>query len=147
MTDNEAADFLSKGIAALEHGHSYLAMSCLEQAISHGKTPDICSYLGYCLALNGKDYDTAVLLGYEALQAAPSSSVYCLNLGRTLLLAGRREEAIGIFRQGLTVSRDAALISQLEGLGTRMPPVFKTLPRDHFLNKYGGIILSRIGFR
>lgn len=147
MAQAEAEALLEKGIAALANGHSHLAMSCLEQAMHYGKTPKICSYLAYCLALNCKQFDEAIALGREALEAEPSSPVFCLNLGRVFLLAGRKDEAITVFRQGLAVSRDSALISQLEELGARKPPLFKALPRKHLINKSFGFLASKLGLR
>ena len=147
MSTNEAENLLQKGIEALNNGHSYLAMSCLEQALTYGKYPKLSSYLGYCLALNGRDLDEAIALGYEALETEPNSPAFCLNLGRTLLLADRREDAIRIFRQGLTAARNGALVTELEKLGIRKSAVFPGLARDHFLNKYCGMVLSRLGLR
>lgn len=147
MTTTEAEKLLKKGVAALANGHTHLAMTCLEQAMHYARTPKTCSYLAYCIALNSKRFDDAIALGREALEAEPNSSLYCLNLGRILLLAGRKEEAITVFRQGLVFSRDAALIYQLEELGTRKPPIFTAMPREHFANRLCGILGSKIGLR
>lgn len=147
MAITVAIDPLEKGLAALEHGHTYLAMNCLEQAMASGKTPLLCSYLAYSLALNNKTPDKAVELAREALVSEPGNTQFILNLGRTLLLAGRKDEAIGVLRHGLSCGRDPRLSEQLERLGTRKPPVFPRLHRGHFVNKYCGIVLSRLGLR
>jgi tetratricopeptide (TPR) repeat protein len=122
-------------------------MTYLEQANIFGKTPVISSFLAYCHAVNGRDLDKAIELGREALQADPANPEFCLNHGRVLLLSGHKDEAITVFRQGLTSSLHPELIAQLEKLGTRKPPVFASLPRDHFLNRQGGKLLSALGFR
>lgn len=146
MAMTAVADPLEKGLAALENGHAYLAMSCLEQAMASGKTPTVTSYLAYCLALTRTDMDRAVALGREALLIEPDRPDICLNMGRTLLLAGRRGEAVRVFRLGITFSRDERLIAELEQLGSRRVPLCPWLPRSHFINKYGGLLLSRLGF-
>jgi len=147
MSLTEAAELTQKGLLALQNGHSFLAMTYLEQAMRYGKTPLIASNLAYCHALNGRDLDKSVELGQEALQAEPGNPAFSLNLGRVLLLAGRKDEAIAVFRQGLAHSPNPELIAQLEQLGTRKPPIFRALPRHHFLNKCGGQLLSLFGFR
>jgi tetratricopeptide (TPR) repeat protein len=147
MKLTNSAELLQKGLLALEHGHTYLAMTCLEQAMEDGETPVLASYLAYCRALNGRDLEEAAELARGALHAAPADQQCCLNLGRILLLSGHKDQAIAVFRQGLAHSLNPVLIAQLEQLGTRKPPLFVALPRDHFLNKYGGKVLSLLGFR
>lgn len=147
MELTKGAQLLQKGLLALEHGHTYLAMSFLEQAMEEGESPLLSSYLAYCHALNGRSLDKAVELARDALQAEPASSECSLNLGRVLLLSGRKEEAITVFRQGLSHSVSPELIAQLDQLGARKPPFFRALPRNHFLNKYSGQLLDLFGFK
>ena len=147
MVAPEAEEFLSKGLEALSHDHTYLAMNCLEQAMQMERSSIVCSYLAYCLAVNRQRYDEAVVLAREALAEQPNNPEFCLNLGRVLLLAGNKEEAILVFRQGLAFSRDERIIAELTVLGTRKSPVFRSLRRDHPLNKYAGILLTRLGLR
>lgn len=143
----ELQDMVDKGLEALSHGHTYLAMTCLEEVIQFERTPVIISQLAYCRAANGKELDDAIALATEALDHEPSNPLFCLNLGRIYLLAGRREDAIAIFRQGLTTVRDQTLIAALESLGTRKPPVFPSLHRNHPLNRFFGKLLHRLGWR
>lgn len=142
-----AVNPLEKGLAALEHGHTYLAMSCLEQAMVSVKSPQVCAKLAYCLAVNNKDMERATRLAREALDAEPDNTSFRLNLGRVLLHAGRKDEAIRVVRQGVSHGSDPELIALLEQLGTRKRPVFPTLPRGHFLNKWAGRLLSWLGLR
>lgn len=142
-----AVNPLEKGLSALEHGHTYLAMSCLEQAMESVKSPQVCAKLAYCLAVNNKDMERAINLAREALDAEPGNTTFRLNLGRVLLHAGLKDEAIRVFRQGLSHGSDSELITQLEQLGTRKRPVFPTLQRGHFLNRYAGLLLSWLGLR
>jgi tetratricopeptide (TPR) repeat protein len=143
----ETEELVAKGLEAFTNGHIYLAMTCLEQAAKHGKTAIICSYLSYCLAANRQQYEEAIRLGHEALGQEPNNPAFCLNLGRVYLLAGRKVEAISTLRQGLAFTKDQQIIAELDKIGTRKPPVFRKLHRDHFLNKYLGLLLSRLGLR
>ena len=147
MSHSEAAELIQKGLLALEHGHSFLAMTYLEQAMRYGKTPIVSSYLAYCHALNGRDLGTSIELGQEALQADPANPEFSLNLGRILLLSGRKDEAIAVFRQGLAHALHPEILAHLEKLGTRKPPLFRSLPRGHLLNRVVGQLLSALGFR
>jgi len=147
MALTEAAELTQKGLLALQNGHTFLAMTYLEQAMKYGKTPLIASNLAYCHALNGRDLGKSIELGQEALQADSGNPAFSLNLGRVLLLSGRKDEAITVFRQGLAHAPNPELIAQLELLGSRKPPLFKSLPRNHFLNKYCGQLLGFLGFR
>jgi len=140
-------DQLQKGLAALEHGHTYLAMTCLEEAMASGRTPLVVSALAYCLAVNRADMERGVSLAREALLADGGSADVSLYAGRTLILAGLKDEAIRALRGGLANGRDDRLIAELEGMGSRRPPIFPNLPRGHFLNRLAGLILSRLGLR
>lgn len=147
MNHSDAEEFLAKGLEALEHGHIHLAMSCLEQAARYERTSIVSSHLAYCMALNGRDMDIAIAMAGEALAQEPYNPAFCLNLGRVYLLAGRREDAVRTFRQGVAYTKDQNLIDELEKLGIRKAPVFRRLHRDHFLNRYLGLLLSRLGLR
>lgn len=147
MQNTEAAELLEKGLLALENGHSYLAMTCLERASILETTPRLNSWLAYCHALNGRDINEAIELAKYALHGDPINPEYCHNLGRIFMLCGRKEEAITVLRQGLADSFHPELIDCLEQLGTRKPPVFKDLSRNHPFNKYAGKLLRIIGKR
>lgn len=147
MHSAEASALLEKGLTALKRGQSYLAMTCLERAMEIQDSPRLRSFLAYCHALNGRNIDRAVEMARSVLSDAPDNPEYCLNLGRILVLAGRKAEAITVFRQGLTDSSNIELIEQLEQLGRRRPPLFGNLPRSNPLNKYGGKVLHMMGLR
>jgi Flp pilus assembly protein TadD len=145
MSTPEVEELVSKGLTAFNNGHTFLAMNCLEQALRLERSSIICSYLAYCLAVNRQNYDEAIALAREAAAEQPNNPVFCLNLGRVYLLAGRKDEAIRTFRQGLMFGRDEQLIAQLDNLGTRKRPVLRWLPRNHPVNKYLGLLVQRLG--
>jgi hypothetical protein len=73
--------------------------------------------------------------------------VLYLNLGRVHLKAGRKRDAIETVRKGLGFGDSKEAVLFLNTLGTRRKPVLPFLPRRNFLNKYLGLLFSRLGLR
>ena len=147
MSSAEIEELVAKGLAALDHGHNHLALVCFERAASMEKSPVINSCLAFCNASVRRQFAEAIPLCREALAQEPAATLHYLNLGRVLVLAGQRREAIEIYRQGLQVDRDPRLIEELNRLGARKPRVFQSLRRDHPLNIIFGLVLSKLGMR
>lgn len=147
MYREEAQQLIEKGREALASEHEYLAQTCFEKAIRMEWSPVACSYLAYCRAKVKGSYREAILLARKALDADPGNPVHYGNLGRILLLAGEMVEGIAMLRQGLQHGEDIDILKELERLGIRNRPIFKNLPRHHPLNKFPGILLSRLGMR
>ena len=147
MTGTAAREEFAKGLSALQHDHLYLALTCFEQAMLLERTPECCSYMAYCIAKARNAYDEAVMLAREALHDEPFNPLHYLHLGRILLMARRRQEALDVLRSGIPHDSSGDIIIELERLGRRSPPVFSSLKREHPLNKYSGMVLSRLGLR
>ena len=147
MKSREAEGLIVKGMAALDNDHLHLALVCFERAAAMVDTPVAGSGLGYCCAAVRGEVERGVALCRDAVAREPGNVFHYRNLGNVLLLAGKGREAIEVFRAGLRISHDKEIISRLDALGTRKPPVFRTLGREHFLNRTVGLFLSRIGFR
>ena len=141
------ADLIAKGVEAFSRNHVYLACSCFTQAVEEERSPRSLSYLGLCRALTGGDPGEALGLCREAVSREPESPEHYLNLGKVLVLAGRCDEAIDVFREGMKRGSHPGIAAELALLGIRKPPVFSRLPRSHPLNKYAGLLLSRLGLR
>ncbi|MCM2359135.1 MAG: hypothetical protein NDI77_13380 [Geobacteraceae bacterium] len=147
MSAAETEELVAKGLAALDNGHTHLALVCFERAAEIERSPLVCSSLGFCRAAARGELDRGIDLCREAIGKEPGNTLHYRNLGRVLLLAGRKDEALLAFRQGLRVGRDEGMVRELDALGTRKPAVIGSLHRDHFLNKWLGILLSWVGFR
>jgi len=143
----QAEEIYEKGLHALSNGHVYLALVCFEQAMNLEKTPIYCSHLAFCLAKARGQYREALALCMEALEKDPHNSVHHLNLGRIYVLAGKREKALQILREGMQFDQNNEIFRELEMLGTRRPPVIASLRREHPLNKYCGMLLKKLGYR
>jgi len=144
---HEAEDLVAKGISAVENDHAHLALVCFERAAEIEMSPTVRSGLGYCIASARGEVGKGLQLCREAVERDPDNVFHYRNLGNVLLLAANREEAIRVFREGLRIGQDEGIVRKLESLGSRKPPVIKSLSRSHFLNRALGIILNRLGFR
>ena len=147
MNKDELEDLVVKGVAALENEHTHLALVCFERAAEIEKSPVIVSGLGFCLAAARGDVEKGLALCREAIAREPDRVFHYRNLGSVLLLAGENQEAIQVFREGLRLGNDEGIVRRLDSLGTRKPPVFKSLSRKHFLNRTLGLVMDRLGFR
>ena len=141
---HELETLIEKGITAINQGKSDIALAYFNRAATIAKTPTVCSYLAYCLASAKGRVNTAGKICQDAIQRDPRNSTHYLNLGRILLLAGDKQQAIKVFRHGLKLSKDRQIITELRSLGLRQDAIIKSLNRRHPLNKYSGLLLSRL---
>lgn len=147
MSGGEAEEYITKGFSALDNDHFHLALVCFERAAAVTNSPLVSSALGLCLAAVRGEFEKGIALCRQAVADEPGNTSNYYHLGRALLMSGDRDEALPIFRQGLAIGRDQRIIAELESLGSRKPAPIAALDRDHFLNKWLGIFLSRVGFR
>lgn len=145
--EQKSSTLLKEGIAALDAGNTGLALQRLQAAADLDESPEVLSHLAFCVARERQDYKRAEALCREAIDEEPWYSVHYLNLGRILLLEGRKEEAIRAFRDGLLREANPRIKAELENLGIRKYPVISSLPREHFLNKYLGKLLTALKLR
>lgn len=147
MSITHAVGWHEKGVEALGADNVYLARTCFENAAKEERNPASRSYLALCQAKTRGKFDDAIALAHEAVIGEPENPVHYLNLGRIYLLAGKRQEAIEVFRKGLRQGMNDNIITELDLLGTRKPSPIPSLERNHPLNKYMGILLARLGLR
>lgn len=147
MSETETDKEFHRGLRALQQGNSVAALTFFERAFVLGASPVYSSYLGYCVAKERGQFKKGMLLCREALEKEPDSTVHYLNLGRVHLVAGNKQEAIRVFREGLARGPNQEIAAQLNAIGTRKPPVIASLSRNNLINKYLGKMLSRLGFR
>lgn len=147
MLGTEVERLFNKGLEALGHGDTLSALACFEKAIKIENSPVNCSYFAFCIAKERGQFSKAISLCEESIKKEPENPVHYLNLGRVYLIAGKKEDAVKIFREGLSYEANQQIVNELNRLGTRKPPVIPFLNRKNLLNKYLGIILERLGFR
>jgi tetratricopeptide (TPR) repeat protein len=145
--DNSYIELIEKGVALLQDNNRLAALACFEKAFAIGKSPELLSYLSYCIAAERGQLYEALNLCNDALSQEPGNPVHYLNLGRIYLHAGKKEEALLTLRKGLSFGENQTIKSILEKIGTRGKPVFPFLHRNSFLNKYIGLLLHRLNLR
>ncbi len=144
---NEAEKLFIKGVEAIKNGNVVSALVFFEKATRLDNNPTNRSYLAFCIARERGQFKKAISLCEEALNEEPENPVHYLNLGRLYILAGQKTEAMRLLREGLTHEENREIVDELIGLGMRKPPVLPLLKRQNPLNRYLGIILTRLGLR
>jgi len=147
VSETKAEKEFAKGLKALQEGNSLAALVCFEKASSLEDRPIYSSYRGFCVAKERGQVQKGMLLCREAMEKEPENSVHYLNLGRIHLVAGDKQEAIRVFRNGLAYGLNQEIIGALDSIGTRSPLVFRSLSRKNPINKFLGIILRKLGLR
>ena len=142
---NPLDSLVLKGEQALNSGDTLVAMMQFEAAHALDPRPTIKAKLAFCLAKERKQYNKAIILCREALLAEPNNPDHYYQLSRIFLIAGQKNQAIKTLRKGLKFQRYQPIINELNQLGVRRDPIFSFLPRNHFLNRYLGLLFSKLG--
>jgi len=145
--EREAQREFDRARMALAAQNTVAALAHLERALKLRDNPGWYSHLGVCIAKERGQMKRGLDLCREALERERDNPVHYLNLGKVLLIAGNRAEALQALREGMAHGGSEEILAKLDELGTRKPPVIASLSRDHFLNKYLGLLLSRLGLR
>ena len=147
MDSDQLDDLMQKGMEAAEKGYIHSAQVFLGQVAEHRKTPELHSYLAYCLAKGQGHLHSADKTCLDSIKRDPNNSLHYLILGRILLLTGDKGKAIEAFRQGLITGPNPLIIDEFKKLGLRKPTIIKSLKRNHPLNRVLGKLSSMIGLR
>ena len=147
MSNQDFRQLVKRGIAAADQGNTLDALLHLETAARLGSTPTLTSYLGYCMARERRQFKAGTGLCRQALLKEPEQAVHYLNLGRVLLAADEKRLAITTFQRGLKRGRHRLILEELKKLGMRKPPVVPFLSRGHSLNRFLGLVFTRLQMR
>lgn len=143
----KAGELLRSGISHLKKGDTLEALAYVEKSFGFHETPRTRSYLGLLIVRERGKLREGLAMCREALDEEPENPEFHLNLGRALYLAGNKAEAIATVRKGLLCGKNDDAVAWLSQVGIRRRPVFSFLPRNHWINKYAGILMSRLGFK
>jgi hypothetical protein len=163
--DSGRLDAIPMAITAIDRGDTLHGLIVLEGIPPLLSTTVSRSYLAYCMARERGQVQRAAAICRASVAAEPEHPAHYLNLGRVLLLGGEKSKAIATFWRG--ISRNAGpegasiaewprsgrrreydlIMDELRRLGIRKPPPFPSLPREHPVNKYTGMLLARLGLR
>jgi len=147
MTNPEAKRLFDKGMDALSQGSILNALSCFENALSAEDDPLVSSFYAFCIAKERGEFQKAISICNASISRDPGNSLHYLNLGKIHLLKRDNKEAISVFRQGMSFEENRQIADELNRLGTRKPPVIPFLKRSNIVNKYLGLLLSRLKLR
>jgi predicted Zn-dependent protease len=138
---------VSHATQAMEQMNFSAALEELERIPPFARTPSIISAYALCLAEVKGSYKSATNLCHEAIKKEPKNPEHYYRQGRILLLAGRKKDAIWVMRMGLRHGRHKGIVDTLGSLGIRKPPPIIFLERSNPLNKYLGMLLTRLNLR
>jgi tetratricopeptide (TPR) repeat protein len=150
----KAVDYLRAIKASLKAGKQKDAFALLQQASLHfPDSPLILSYYGCLQAVVDKKYRSGVETCNRALSLLQEQAsfeedtlypVLYLNLGRALVAAKKKQDAVDAFKTGLTYDRSHyELLKEVKALGQRKQPPVPFLDRANPINKYIGMILHK----
>ena len=131
----------------LENGKVLAALARLEAALRLQDHPAWYSLLGFCVAKERGHLKRGEELCRDCIARQPHLPGHYYFLSRVMLLSGRKEEALQTLRQGLAQGDSSVIKALLQELGVRKPPPIAWLHRDHPLNKYLGLVLTRLRLR
>jgi tetratricopeptide (TPR) repeat protein len=151
MLNQFAEDSFQKGLAALDGGRRREALAFFEAALELERRSGrprrearYLSYYGFCLALETNDVREALRYCREAVTIEGYNSDIRCNLGRVLMMAGRRRDAYASFVHGLRIEPShRTILKALRSMGLRRRPVVPFLARHNPLN----VLLGRIRLR
>ena len=147
MESEQLNDLFNKGKEAVEKGYIPSAQVFFSQVAKQNSTPEVRSYLAYCLAKSQSRTQVAAKICTESIRREPDNPTHYLLLGRIHLIAGDKDKAIQVLRQGIKINNDPRILNEINRMGLRKPPVIESLKRNHPLNRFLGKILIRLGLR
>jgi Flp pilus assembly protein TadD len=137
----------ANGMAALVADDTLTALAHLERAVKLRDNPAWHSCLGYCIAKERGQLRKGVEFCQSALATEPDHPAHFYNLGRVHLLTGDKVEAMRVLREGMARGGSPEIVRLLESLGKRATPLLPMLSRSNPINRYLGLLLSRLGLR
>ncbi|MDA8387757.1 MAG: hypothetical protein M0Z58_03695 [Nitrospiraceae bacterium] len=146
--DDLAKELFQKGEELLSRGEGLAALASFEKSLNIGNSDPLCrSYVALLSATERGELRRAINISEELLKSSPAEPLLYLHLGKLYLLNGRKTEAVGILREGMARRWMPEAEGLLESMGLRKKPVFPFLSRGNRLNKFAGLLFSRLGLR
>ena len=143
----EVERLFAKGLDAIKNGDMVSALVHFEKVVKLDNSPTNRSYHAFCVARERGQFKKSISICEELLKEEPDNPIHYLNLGRIYVLAGQKTEAMRILREGLTHEENREIVAELIELGMRKPPILPLLKRQNPLNRYFGIVLTKLGLR
>jgi len=137
-----------EAVRLAEAGRYAEALKIFEKHLTSGLSPRALSLYALSLAAEEEDYERAVNMCLSAAEKEFYNPEIYLNLGKTLLLSGRKTKALRVFKKGLRFDEtNEAIRFEIMRLGHRREPIISFLPRGNVLNKVCGILAYKASGR
>ncbi|MFQ5427733.1 MAG: tetratricopeptide repeat protein [Thermodesulfobacteriota bacterium] len=135
-----------KAVRLAEAGRHSEALAIFERNIISSLSPKDQSIYAFSLAAVEEDYERAVGMCIRAAEKEFYNPEIYLNLGRVLLLSGKKIRALKAFKKGLRFDEShMALKQEILRLGQRRTPAISFLPRGNVINKVFGLLSYKVG--
>jgi len=145
MNTVEVVDRIEGAIMLAKKGRMKDAIKIFDENLSFTQNAMAMSYYALCLATVEKDIERAVSFCLMAIEKEFYNPDLYLNLGRICLLGKQKTHALKAFKKGLRFDNShPQLVKELINLGQRRDPVISFLPRTNSLNRYLGILATRL---
>jgi len=133
-----------KAVRLAREGRYDEAMKIFEKNLLSALNPKDLSFYALSLAASEEDYDRAVTMCISAAEKEFYNPEIYLNLGKTLLLCGKKTKAIKVFKKGLKFDEtNKSIRMEIKKLGLRRAPIISFLSRGNVLNRMCGILACR----
>jgi tetratricopeptide (TPR) repeat protein len=151
VEEREIRKHFKKAFSLIKEDNTLDALFFLDKIADQTDEPEVLSSFGLCIALERGKVKDAIDLCIKAIDRDSENVYHYLNLGKIYLKDGKKAVGIDIFRKGLRLNVDNEYAREIDlilnKLGTRRRPVLPFLGRHHFINKYCGIVLGKLGVR
>jgi tetratricopeptide (TPR) repeat protein len=147
VTEAQAEELFQRALVKLDRGNPLEALALFERSYEVRKSALCLSYLGLLNAQERGRHREGITMCTVALEKEAENPAVYLNLGKALYKAARKKEALDTVRKGLQYGNHPEALRWLDRVGVRRSLIVPFLHRDSFLNKYLGLILTRLGLR
>lgn len=148
--EEEPVKLFKRGLKLLRRGYPEDAVVCFSKIVDMNYDSAACySWLGLAIA-RSKYGDIAKAEQYcrKAVKKAFYQPRYYVNLAEVYILWGKKRRAVDALESCLKLDDgNIGARRKLTSMGLRKRPVIPFLSRSNPLNKYLGIILTRLGIR
>ncbi len=140
MQDASVAAAFERGVNAFSANEYDHAQEYFQSAVdTDPENARARSYLGVCLAICDRRFEDGLALCMSASKQEFFNPEVYLNLARVYLHFGFKAEGRRFLLRGQMIDPANGEIQRaLDGLGRRVEPVLRFLPRRHFVNRWLG---------
>lgn len=148
MSNGTAKELFEAGLDRFGKGEMLSALPFFEKSFSLDPSDGVClSYMALLIGLERGQLQKAIAMAREAVVRSPGMPVLYVNLGQLYYKAERNGEAMEALRQSLKDGIIPEALELLNKINPRMKPLFSSLARCHFLNRWTGKLLKKTGLR